>query len=70
MTDVGPKLADEIPTPNTGNHIKDYLGKVILNSIFLEPVVEKEIINVENICKSKHPATVETGVFPEKMKTA
>lgn len=50
FVNVGPKLAIEIQEPGIHN---DNLIDRNSNSIFLKPVVEKEIIDIANICKNK-----------------
>ena len=42
---IGPDLAEKIPKCNDKHH-SDYITKHVSDSIFLEPIVEQELLNV------------------------
>ena len=50
---VGPKLASTIKQDNNNVNIFDFMGDSITNSMFLEGVVEQEIIDTVNNCVNK-----------------
>ena len=47
---IGPNLANALPAVE-GASIGDYMGEHNINSMFLTPVVENEIINIVKLCK-------------------
>ena len=51
---VGPKLANDIPVLDNGVTIHDYLGHPNINSIFLNPISEQEVITIVKSCKPKN----------------
>ena len=54
FANVGPNLAMTIPVLDNGPSIHDYLGNGNINSMFLNPVSEDEIINIVKSFKPKH----------------
>ena len=50
---IGPNLANALPAVE-GASIGDYVGEHNINSMFLTPVVENEIINIVKLCKPKN----------------
>ena len=54
FANVGPNLAMTIPVIDNGPSIHDYLGNGNINSMFLNPVSEDEIINIVKSFKPKH----------------
>ena len=50
---IGPNIANALPAVE-GASIRDYIGEHNINSIFLTPVVESEIINIVKLCKPKN----------------
>ena len=50
---TGPNLANALPAVE-GAYIGDYMDEHNINSMFLTPVVESEIINIVNLCKPKN----------------
>ena len=50
---IGPNLANALPAVE-GASIGDYMGEHNINSMFLTPVVENEIINIVKLCRPKN----------------
>ena len=50
---IGPNLANALPAVEDAS-IGDYLGEHNINSMFLTPVDESEIINIVKLCKPKN----------------
>ena len=50
---IGPNLPNALPAL-AGASVGDYMGEHNINSMFLTPVVENEIINIVKLCKPKH----------------
>ena len=50
---VGPNLAKNIPAVNNAASIYDYMGQQNLNSMFISPVNEAEVIRIIKLCKPK-----------------
>ena len=50
---IGPNLANALPATE-GASIGDYVGEHNINSMFLTPDVENEIINIVKLCKPKN----------------
>ena len=53
FVEVGPKLAATIKQENNDVNILDFMGDAKINSMFLEGVVEQEIIDIVNNCNNK-----------------
>ena len=53
FAEVGPKLARTIDKDDGGVNIFNFMGDTISNSMFIEGVIEDEVINVVNNCKNK-----------------
>ena len=47
----GPNLAKNIPAVNNAASIYDYMGQQNLNSMFINPVNETEVIRIIKLCK-------------------
>ena len=52
VSTIGPNLANALPAVE-GISVTDYLGTRNINSLFLSPVVENEIINTVKSCRPK-----------------
>ena len=50
---IGPNLANALPAAEDAS-IGDYMGEHNINSMFLTPVDESEIINIVKLCKPKY----------------
>ncbi len=50
---IGPNLVNALPAVE-GASIGDYMGEHNINSMFLTPVDESEIINIVKLCKPKN----------------
>ena len=50
---IGPNLANALPAVEYAS-IGDYMGEHNINSMFLTPVDESEIINIVKLCKPKN----------------
>ena len=50
---VGPNLAKHIPVVNNAASVFDYMGQHNLNSMFINPVNEAEVIRIIKLCKPK-----------------
>ena len=53
FVNVGPNLAKNIPAVNNAASIYDYMGQQNLNSMFINPVNEAELIRIIKVCKPK-----------------
>ena len=53
FVNVGPNLAKNIPAVNNAPSIYDYMGQQNLNSMFINPVNEAEVIRIIKLCKPK-----------------
>ena len=49
----GPNLAMNIPAVNNAASIYDYVGQQNLNSMFINPVNEAEVVRIIKLCKPK-----------------
>ena len=50
---VGPNLAKNKPGVNNAASVYDYMGQQHLNSMFINPVNEAEVIRIIKLCKPK-----------------
>ena len=53
FVNVGPNLAMNIPVVNNAAYVYDYMGQQNLNSMFINPVNEAEVIRIIKLCKPK-----------------
>ena len=53
IVNVGPNLAKNIPAANNAASVYDYMGQQNLNSMFINPVNEAEVIRIKKLCKPK-----------------
>ena len=53
FVNVGPNLAMNIPVVNNAASAYDYMGQQNLNSMFINPVNEAEVIRIIKLCKPK-----------------
>ena len=53
FVNVGPNLANNIPAVNKAASIYDCMGQQNLNSVFINPVNEAEVIRIIKLCKPK-----------------
>ena len=53
VVNVGPKLAKDIDCSENENDVINYLGSRNNCSIYIQPVVEQEILQIVNNCKNK-----------------
>ena len=53
FVNVGPNQAKNIPAVNTVASMYDGMGQQNLNSMFINPVNEAEVISIIQLCKSK-----------------
>ena len=53
FVNVGPNLAMNIPVVNNAASVYDYMGQQNLNSMFINPVNEAEVIRIIKLCKPK-----------------
>ena len=53
FANIGPNLANQIKIADNTKTIYDYLNNSVDKSIFLEPVVDKEVLNTVKNFKSK-----------------
>ena len=53
FVNVGPNLAKNIPAANNAASIYDYMDQQNLNSMFINPVNEAEVIRIIKLCKPK-----------------
>ena len=51
FVNVGPNLAMNIPVVNNAASVYDYMGQPNLNSMFINPVNEAEVIRIIKLCK-------------------
>ena len=54
FVNVGPNLAMNIPVVNNAASVYDYMGQQNLNSMFINPVNEAEVIRIIKLCKPKY----------------
>ena len=52
FVNVGPNLVKNIPAVNNVASIYDYMGQQNLNSMFINPVNEAEVIRIIKLCKT------------------
>ena len=50
FVNVGPNLAKNIPGVNNAASVYDYMGQQYLNSMFINPVNEAEVIRISQDC--------------------
>ena len=54
FVNFGPNLANDIPAVNNAASIYDYMSQQNLNSMFINPVNEVEVIHLIKLCKPKY----------------